>query len=224
MTRIENVDVFENCLYFLLKRTRDFFFIQIGANDGMANDPIYHFVTVNHDKIKGIVIEPMKDVFEQLQYNYRRHHNIRTVNRAIHNSEEEMILWRVDPAKMRHLPEWARGIASFNKEHHKLSKTPTDCIIPEKVRCISLGELFKEHHVAKIDLLQIDTEGYDSEIILNFDFSGIKPMLIHFEHGLPEGVMSEETFSRVLDVLHGHGYEVLMRRYDAIAYERRLFS
>lgn len=224
MTRIDNVDVFENCLYFLLKRTGEFFFIQIGANDGIANDPIYHFVTANHHKIKGIVIEPMKDAFEQLQYNYRKHHNIRTVNRAIHNSEKEMILWRVDPAKMKQVPEWARGIASFSKEHHKLSNTPADCIIPEKVRCISLVELIKEHHVAKIDLLQIDTEGYDSEIILHIDFNVIKPRLIHFEHGLSAGIMSQEAFSKVLDVLHSRGYEVLMRHYDAVAYERRLFS
>ena len=110
-------------------------------------------------------------------------------------------------------------MASFNKDHYKLSGTPKDVFIKEKVPCISLSDLFKKHQVAKIDLLQIDTEGYDLEIILNLDFQVIKPQIIHFEHGLSTGIMSKEDFSTVTEVLHNNGYELWMDLYDITAYQ-----
>jgi hypothetical protein len=88
------------------------------------------------------------------------------------------------------------------------------------VQCISLNSLLKEHQVTKVDLLQIDTEGYDLEIILNLDFKVIKPKIIHFEHGLPDGIISKEQFMILTDVLHSNGYELWMDYYNGTAYQR----
>jgi FkbM family methyltransferase len=219
ISKIDTISCFEPCLYNLLKRREKVLFIQIGANDGKMVDSIYQFIKRNHTNVRGIVIEPMRDVFEQLKNNYRKFPNITPVNIAIHNSKKEMLLYRVDPAKLKQLPEEAKGIASFNKDHHKLSNTPSDVIIAEKVNCISLEELCKDYQFTKIDLLQIDTEGYDADIILNIRFDIIKPSIIRFEHGLPHGVMSSETFLTVVDLLHRNGYELIIESYDAIAYQ-----
>jgi hypothetical protein len=114
------------------------------------------------------------DYFKELQRNYKRYPGIVPVRSAIHNVEKEMVIYRVDPAKMPDLPKWTKGISSFNKDHHKLSGTSSDHIIEERVPCISLGQLLDDYQVKTIDLLQIDTEGYD-EIMLNIDFNHIKP-------------------------------------------------
>ena len=82
---------------------------------------------------------------------------------------------------------------------------------------MSFADLLNEYNIERIDLLQIDTEGYDSEIIRGLDFSKIKPSFIHFEHG--EGVMSKEDFSEVLDILHRNGYEIAMEPNDVTAYQ-----
>ena len=219
ISRIDALYCFEPLLYHCLGKNKYIFLIQIGANDGKMSDPIHRFITRNHDKLRGILIEPMKDAFEQLSFNYRKYPNFTAINVAIHNSEKEMTLYRVDPKKIKKLPEWAKGIASFNKDHHKLSNTPADCIIPEKVQCISFDELLKRHQITRIDLLQMDTEGYDSEIILNINFDIIKPSIIRFEHGLQHRIMSKETFLRVVDVLHKNGYEVVIEKYNATAYQ-----
>jgi len=92
-------------------------------------------------------------------------------------------------------------------------------MVKEKVPCISLNDLLKKHQVAKIDLLQIDTEGHDSEIILNLDFKVIKPKIIHFEHGVSKGFISKEEFSTVTEVLHNNGYELWMDKYNVTAYQ-----
>ena len=46
----------------------DFFFIQVGANDGLMCDPIRQFI-VKHSW-GGILVEPVPDYFELLKKNY----------------------------------------------------------------------------------------------------------------------------------------------------------
>ena len=181
--RTDRVAFFESLMETFLKKNKGMFIIQIGANDGKMDDPIYEFVTRNPKHVSGILIEPVKDYFEELKINYKKYSNFILLNMAIHNSRKEMTIYRADPIKIEQygLPKWTKGMASFNKDHPKLPGTPDDVFIKEKVPCISLNDLLKKHQVAKIDLLQIDTEGHDSEIILNLDFQVIKPKIIHFE-------------------------------------------
>ena len=222
VSRVDTLFFFEPILSHYLKTNKEIFLVQIGANDGKMSDPIHQFITRNKDKLGGILIEPMKDTFEQLRYNYRNYPSFKAVNIGIHNSEKEMTLYKVDPVKLKKLPDWAKGIASFDKDHHKRSNIKEDFIIPEKVKCISFDELLKNYQITKIDLLQIDTEGYDSEIILNINYDNIKPSIINFEHGLQNGIMSNETFSKVIDLLHKNGYEIVIEKNNATAYQ--LFS
>lgn len=218
------LDCFLPLLYRRLSNTQDFFFVQIGANDGRFEDPIYEFVTRNHDKVRGIVVEPLEDVFNTLKHTYRHFPNVTPVNVAIHATEKSMDLYRVDPQKLNELPKWAQGIASFDKDHHKLSNTPEDYVVRETVQCVTFNELLKDHDVSHIDLLQVDTEGYDAEILLDIDLAVTHPCIIRFEHGLADGIMNRETFSRVVEVLHKNDYAVVAEEYDATAYQLKLLT
>jgi FkbM family methyltransferase len=219
--RTDRVPFFESLIETFLRKNKDMFIIQIGANDGKTDDPIYEFVTNYPKKVSGILIEPVKEYFEELKTNYKNYPNFTLLNMAIHNSRKEMTIYRADPIKIEQhgLPQWTKGIASFSKDHHKRSGTPKDFIIKEKVPCISLNELIKKHQVAKIDLLLIDTEGHDSEIILNLDWQIIKPKILHFEHNLSKGHMSKEEFSNVTEVLHNNGYELWIDFHNVTAYQ-----
>jgi FkbM family methyltransferase len=221
LIKVDKLDVnFESILYRGLRTSNDFFFVQIGANDGQ--DHIYEFVSKNHDQVSGMVIEPLKDMFDELAYKYRKFSKITPLNVAIHNSETEMTLYRIAPQKLKTLPGWLKGISSFNQDHHKLTNTPSSWIIPVTVPCVSLQELFNRYRIKKVDLLQIDTEGYDAQIILNLDFNAIQPTIIRFEHGVPDNIMSKEALRQLLDFLHQHGYEVLVEPNDATAYRLEL--
>ncbi len=218
ISKLGSVNYFEFLLNHKLSKTENFFFVQIGANDGIMADPIYDFVTHNHKKLQGIAIEPMKDVYKKLQLNYKKYPNIKTANFAIHRSEKEMTIYRVDPARAKQLGDWTSGIASFDKNHYERSNIPKEYIISEIVECMTFQEFLKKYSVKKIDLLQIDTEGYDSEIILSIDFNEIKPSIIRFEHGLSAGTMNKDTFLAVVDTLHDNGYEIAIEKFDATAY------
>ena len=50
------------------KIKKDIFFIQIGSNDGIAGDPIHQYISEHN--WSGILVEPIKYVFERLLHNY----------------------------------------------------------------------------------------------------------------------------------------------------------
>jgi FkbM family methyltransferase len=220
LTLIDRISFLEPLLYSLLKANGHVSFVQIGANDGKQSDALYRFIAMNHAKVSGIVVEPVKDYFQELRFNYRRFPTIIPVNVAIHHDEKRMTMYRVDPAKRHKLPDWTKGIASFNPRHHEFSNTPADVMIQEEVQCISFDEPLNQHQIEQIDLLQIDTEGYDAEIIKHIDFKRIKPSIIRFEHRIPSGIMSQDTFLSIVELLHEHGYELAIEPYDATAYQR----
>jgi FkbM family methyltransferase len=216
--RLETHDFLDPLLNRKIQQRDQFFVIQIGANDGVSFDTLYAFVTENSDKIRGIMVEPLRDIFEELAHNYRDFPNLVPVNAAIHNTEKEMTLYRVDPEKRHMLPEWAKGIASFDRDFHKLSNTPAEYMIEEKVQCMNFTELLERHDFQRVDLLQIDTEGYDCEIIRGIDFGHIKPEIIYFEHGRRFNTTNKEEFAEILELLQSNGYYIMLELDDVVAY------
>ena len=210
---------FEALLHHRLMQVDRFFFIEIGANDGVTNDPLYQFATEHHDRVAGIVVEPLNDAFAKLCCNYRRFPKVTPLNVAVHASAKELPLFRVDPARSAQWPGWDRR-SSFDRSHFKRMKiqVPDDCIVTETVPCVSVNELFDQHGNGGVDLLQIDTEGYDAEILRSLDFGRHRPPIIRFEHnlGTPSG-MSEEAFADVVRLLNRNGYQVIMELRDATA-------
>ena len=214
--RVEKLNVLEPLLYRRLAKSRDFFFVQIGANDGVFCDPIWEFVTRN--QVAGMVVEPLKGAFEQLVANYRPFPKVQAVNTAIHASLKSAEIYSVDPARLPQLEAWARGTASFKRQHLVDAGLPADAIRTETVGCVTLEELLRQHGVGAIDLLQIDTEGYDAEIIRMIDFRNRKPAIIHFEHGMPNGIMTPAEFNQCASLLMDNGYLLATEYFDAVAY------
>ena len=95
----DHVAFFESLIETFLRKNKNMFIIQIGANDGKIDDPIYEFVTNYPKNVSGILIEPVKDYFEELKINYKKYSNFILLNMAIHNSRKEMTIYRADPIK-----------------------------------------------------------------------------------------------------------------------------
>ena len=175
------------------KQTKDIFFIQVGSNDGIQHDPLYKFI--KRDAWQGIMMEPQKTAFSKLSRAYQRD-NVHLVNKAIAANNEKKKLYKIAFSEER----WASGISSFLRQHvedritdghvdrqcKKNGITPptnkADYITFDEVDCITFPSLLKEFAVKKVDILHIDTEGFDFEVIKLFDFTLLKPSLIAFEH------------------------------------------
>jgi FkbM family methyltransferase len=212
ITKLGDVDLLESMIY--KKNHQDFFFIQIGANNGKRFDPIYN--VVQSLNLKGLAIEPVKDYYNELVETYKNS-RVTPINRAIYEDNKTISIFKVK--QDADLPEWSKGIASLNSEHHKKSNTSKENIVEEVVEAITFEKLFEDYNVSNIDLLQIDTEGYDYNLLKLFPFEKFQPSIIHFEHGLPNNIMSVEQVSEITSLLLNFGYKTIMKEYDCIGYK-----
>src|SRR2546426_11057106 len=164
---------FDRLLHQLSTATNEFFVIQIGACDGLIADPIHAWI--KRYNWRGILVEPQKIEFENLKATYRDEHD-RLVfeNVAIADANGMCTLYRVKDNALA--AAWERGIASL------LPPSDSDRFIAEAVPCITFKTLLNRHHVSRIDLLQIDAEGYDFAILKQVDFRRIQPTVIRYEH------------------------------------------
>ncbi|MCD6051977.1 MAG: methyltransferase FkbM family, partial [Verrucomicrobia bacterium] len=70
-------------------------FVQIGANDGISNDPIREFI-VDNEQWRGAFVEPMPYLLEQCRHNYRscQPGRFRFINAAVSNITGQLEMWR----------------------------------------------------------------------------------------------------------------------------------
>ena len=211
---------FESFLYRYLAVHKKLTFLQVGANDGVLNDPIYQFNLENRDVVSGFVLEPLPDVFDKLVENYKSCRDIKPFNLAIHSTQSEMVLHRVKPERASEVPAFARGIASFDVDHWKKAiLVPSEDYMEQvKVKCVPFAAFISTNAIEKLDLLLLDTEGYDYEILSSINFDILKPSIIRFEHGVRDQVMSSEQFVQVCHHLNSYGYQIIAESYDATAY------
>jgi len=174
----------------------------------------------NKSVVNGFVLEPLPDIYKNLVENYKSCPTIKPFNIAIHATEQDMVLHRVKPSRATEVPVFARGIASFDSAHwEKTTLVPNAKYMEQvKVKCISFAEFIKSNAIDKLDLLLLDTEGYDYQILMSIDFSNIKPKIIRFEHGVRNNIMSSEDFITVCKHLNSFGYQIIAESYDATAY------
>ncbi|MFH6999063.1 FkbM family methyltransferase [Flavobacterium sp. FlaQc-57] len=157
-----------------------FNFVQVGANDGISFDFLYDFVIKR--KSEGVVIEPVKEYFTELTYNYRAFPEIIKVNKAVHPTERLIVINKISPSAIQKYPDWVKGIASLDSEHHLKTGIDSNDIIQEEVKANSLMSiLYHNLKNKKIDYFQVDTEGFDFEILKGLNFESYRPFMIKYE-------------------------------------------
>lgn len=155
--------------------------------------------------------------------NYSSNPNVIPCQIALHPTDKKRTIYRL---KSDHpFNKDLNGIASFNREHllkfQDPKKTPKEWfapdidkfIIEEEVRCSSFDKLVFEYKISKIDLLQIDTEGFDYEILKMIDFNKMKPAMLIYEvlH------LNKTDFCSSVEMLLKHNYRIIDNSCDLIA-------
>ena len=144
-------------------------------------------------------VEAIGFYYERLWYNYNDHPCVVCVNKAVHRSMNVVDIIYVDPEKLSKFPEYAEGIGLLDPFHYKKSNVPSCCIIKENVETVHIMDLMPKSKYAEIQILQIDTEGYDAEIVKMINFALFRPKFIKFEHVHLQKDARSEVFSLLLD-------------------------
>jgi FkbM family methyltransferase len=200
--------------YLYQQRPGDFFFIQIGAHDGVTSDPISQLV--RRYAWNGLLVEPQAGAFQQLRANYADQQQLQFVNAAIAEDDVEKILYKIREG-VSGLPEWYEQIASFERDvilsHRQSIPDIEDLIETETVKCLSFASLIEQYNVNHIDMLVIDAEGYDYKILKMLDLQRCKPAIIYYEYKH----LGMQEQNEAMDYLVSYGYKISISGANVIA-------
>ena len=222
---------YQNAMLALLSLKEHIKIVQVGANDGAINDPIYDFVHRFRDRTRVLLIEPQKNLAGRLQENYMFHRNHTIFTGAI-GPKGTLTIYSVKEPFWEHLsvpyakdwPEFRAptGRASTDREHVKewleryLDDTSKvdEAISVSSVPSIQLAALLNDVGWAEgIDVLQVDAEGADDQVIYNCNLERTRPKIIHFENSH----LGEKRYQDLALFLEGLGYEISLQGRDALA-------
>jgi FkbM family methyltransferase len=207
--------------------------IQVGANDGFNHDPIVKFI--KRDNWHGVLLEPQKYVHDTfLSKMHATDNNMHTINAALDYEDGERSIYNIAFSKAR----WATGLSSLNKsvieesisnghiamralkEGVALPKHLKDYISEEKIIAISPKTLLNQYQINKIDLLQIDAEGFDYEIIKMLDIEKTQPGMIIFE----DSHLDDVTLHECHDLLFKQAYTLRKTQGNTVAIKNHLLQ
>jgi FkbM family methyltransferase len=136
---------------------------------------------------------------------------------AISNrSETKKFYYVSEKAKTElELPYWHDQLGSFDKQHitRMLGDQMHPYIIETDVECQPLQVILDRNRVDAIDLLHIDTEGFDYQVLSQVEFKRYKPSAILFEHHL----LTDDEFFKARKLLRRTGYRLLQYGNDTLA-------
>ena len=208
------VDTFDVALRMMhAARRGDVSFVQIGAHDGKTLDALWPFASALG--WRGVLVEPQQAMFRALVANYaavRDPSRLRFENAAVAREDGVATLYAFAPAAG--LPAHATMLASFNRDALLFNghgyRGP---IVATEVAAVSVATLLRRHEIARVDVLQVDTEGFDGEVVDMFVRAGVLPSVIRYEYA----ALSLAGRSRCVALLRANGYRFAFHGIDAVA-------
>lgn len=201
----------KNILEINFKKGEKFNFIQVGANDGISFDFLYEFIMLKNSE--GIVIEPVKEYFNELNLNYVNFPKIIKINKAVHPFKNRVVINKISPLAIDKYPKWVKGIASLDPNHHKKTFIDSKDILKDEVNADHLMNIINQNLTNyKLDYFQVDTEGFDFEVIKMINFDIIKPKIIKYE----SVNLETEDQKKLVTLLKNEGYYVFNEFCDTV--------
>lgn len=199
-------------------------FVQIGTNDGKDK---FRDLVRHYSPKKVVLVEPNKALNSRIWESYSGiPYNSKVVieNVAI-TKESNGIVKLVIP------DEEYRGNHNYTSKHFSL--LPMDNWGKEFrhfmfAPSMTFSQLCHKYEITHINFLQLDTEGYDSEIIKSIDFKEVSIDLLQFEkwdfpvevfsrHGAKAEEYGVNGMKQAVGILITQGYEIKEMKRDIIA-------
>jgi FkbM family methyltransferase len=190
-------------------------FVEVGANDGEQHDHLRPFIL--RRQWRGLMVEPVPYIFERLRQNYAGIDRVTLVQAAVGPTDGVTTFYYLvdaSPEERAQLPDWYDGIGSFSRDavlrHARHMPDIESRIIEAEVETVTLPSLCERHGIRRLDLLVIDTEGFDWEIIRSVDFAAVRPDVLIYEHFH----LSTEDRAACRAHLDAEGYRTLEEGFD----------
>lgn len=198
-------EILDFVIHKYLSEKNDLFFVQIGANDGVMSDKLNKFI--RKYKLKGILVEPMPDVYQTLLLNYKDQQQLMFENCAIGRENKSVQIYRFKPGSK--VPnEFYHGLSRLDGNYIReraQREGLSDCIEELVVPMWTFEKLIQKHEIKEITLLYVDTEGYDKIVIESCFDAGKYPLIINYEWT----EMSDKDNYELKMILLDNGYKFI---------------
>lgn len=160
--------------------------LKIGANDGAAGDPISRLL-ISRPAMRCVFVEPVPRLLARARELWGDSRRFSYVCAAINNGRPATFYY-IDPQALTALPDLeidTDQIGSFDRNHilkHPGGEKLGPYIRTLDVSGMSLDTLLRETLIESLDLLHIDTEGWDWKILSQLELARWAPAFILFEH------------------------------------------
>ncbi|WP_428387780.1 FkbM family methyltransferase [Mucisphaera sp.] len=187
--------------------------VQIGANDGLVVDPVVNLI--NKSDARAFLLEPLPDRYEKLASLYADNRRVTTIRAALNDTNGEAILWRVAPdnESLANLSVYSSFDRSKLERQYSAYAGLGGRIIGETVQSLTAEAFIEKYNLETIDLLQVDTEGWDARVVNWFLDCEIPIRAINYEHVHLYGAEDSGLISR----LKGKGYRLARYGLDTTA-------
>jgi len=136
-------------------------FFQIGTHDG---DDAFKLLVEEYQPEKTVLVEPWASLYDKIHESYKDL-NYELIEGVVHDNSAETAslylpdntLTRLSHATLAPMTDW------------KIKN-----LIPTLVRAYNFNDLCQSRDITEIELLMLDTEGYDFIILNSIDFNKIK--------------------------------------------------
>lgn len=210
-------------------RRPGFVIVQLGAYIGDTNnDPIFKAVSGPKAKSGGstvLLVEPVREYFEKLVGNYRHLPGVIFENVAVADRSGPASIFRLAVNPEDHgYPEWLSQLSSLKEsrmremwEQYEAKPEYQEFYlkhrIEEPVTCVTFEELMSRHGLERVDLLQIDVEGFEYEILKTIDFTKFPIRFLNYER-----VLLGENQSKTLELMRASGFETIDHGQDTFCH------
>ena len=205
--------------------------VQVGANDGVINDPIHNFLMTHRYQTEVLLIEPQPYLIPILAANYEDHPAHHIENLAV-GERSSLLLHTIDErywldCSAPYADGWPAyraptGVSSSDREHvlrylrhnYKGQLPLDDLIVTFSTDCMPLKDVMERAGFSPtVDVLQVDCEGYDDEVLYHASLERLTPKLINFE----ETALTSERLARLSLTLSELGYTLQSTGQDVLA-------
>ena len=197
-----------------------FSLVLIGAHSGEKS---FNLVQRAARRGKVCLVEPVPSLMVQLRQRFCDVDNIIFVEGAIlpkKITDDGLVDFFSVSEHANSIASWGDQLGSLSSEHAKTINSEFGHYVENiKVACYTITDLVKILGTVKVDVLIMDTEGYDCSIIESFPFGDISPNTIVFEHKHADGTFNlASNFLSTMNALLKNNYKVkIIDKENAIA-------
>jgi FkbM family methyltransferase len=176
----------------------------IGAHKG----EFISFINKNFTISKAYCFEPNPKVFEILKKKNNSNNKIELFNcGASHNSGSIFFNENIESSSSS-INELNKNSNYYKKKFFLLNFFGSNDVTKKiKINVVTLNDFIIKNKLKEIDLLKIDTEGYEYQVLMGLKDKINIINIIHFEHHFDDMIIKDYKLSNIHNLLINNGFE-----------------